>query len=285
MKIFERIAELSHYLESQRKKGKIIGLVPTMGALHQGHAQLLKEAKEDCDLVVCSVFVNPTQFNNKSDFEKYPSKIDEDKELLIKVGCDVLFCPTAKEMYPDGKPVLNMDFGFLETVMEGKFRPGHFSGVGVVVSKLLNIVQPNRAYFGQKDLQQLAVIKRLVKDLNIQTEIVKVATVRESGGLALSSRNLRLSSLQKEIASNLYRIMNDLKTDVTSGADIVPALERSLNKLGNLEGMQVEYLEVVDSESLKTITQLEQAKNISVCAAAYLGEVRLIDNLYLKESD
>lgn len=285
MKIFDSIAGLQGYLDLQRNDGKTIGLVPTMGALHFGHAHLIQQSVKTCDVTACSIFVNPTQFNNSEDLLKYPRRIEEDRVLLEDEGCDVVFMPAVEEMYPKGSKALSMDFGFLESVLEGAFRPGHFSGVGVVVSKLFNIVQPNLAFFGQKDLQQLAIIKKLVKDLNIRTTIVAVPTVRESSGLAMSSRNLRLSERQRQLAANLYRLMKKIKSDVLAGIPISKALDLSTNELTKLEGIELEYLDVVDSNSMSKVTQIEETANVSVCIAAHIGEVRLIDNLYLKQQD
>ncbi|MEO9965180.1 MAG: pantoate--beta-alanine ligase [Reichenbachiella sp.] len=283
MKIFNRIAELRHNLDLERKKGHSIGLVPTMGALHHGHAQLIKSSVESCDLTVCSIFVNPTQFNNSEDLINYPKRQEADERLLAEEGCDVIFAPSVEEMYPNGQQVLNMGFGFLETVLEGEFRPGHFSGVGVVVAKLLNMVQPDKAFFGQKDLQQLAVIKKLVHDLNIPSEIVSVQTIREPSGLAMSSRNLRLSEVEKKIATNLYKTMQKLKAEVLDGIAIVQALNHAKADLTDLDSFSLEYLEVVNSDTMQHVDDIKMAENVSICAAAHVGEVRIIDNIYLKQ--
>ena len=283
MKIFKSIVELRGYLDLQRGKTNTIGLVPTMGALHAGHKKLVEESVKSCDITVCSIFVNPTQFNNSEDLLNYPKQLDEDKRVLQVAGCDVVFVPSAEEMYPENNASLSMNFGFLENVLEGAFRPGHFSGVGVVVSKLLNIVQADKAFFGQKDLQQLAVIKKLVKDLNIRTNIISVPTMRESSGLAMSSRNLRLSKEEKLVATNLYRVMSDLKSYVLAGNAIQEAVNKSREKLVGLEDVELEYLEVVNSDTMAKVNEVTEAKNISICIAAQVGEVRLIDNLYLKQ--
>lgn len=282
MKIFSSITELRHHLDFYRRKGKVIGLVPTMGALHQGHAQLVRESVKACDVTVCSIFVNPTQFNNAEDLANYPKQPDADQQILLTEGCDVIFSPAVGEMYPKRQHNLEMNFGKLERVLEGEFRPGHFSGVGVVVSKLLNIVQPQMAYFGQKDLQQLAIIKKLVGDLNFQTEIVAVSTIREPSGLAMSSRNLRLTEEEKKIASNLYKAMQHLKRLVLSGTEVAEALEVSKKQLNESDGLNLEYLEVVNSDTMDKVTDLSQVENISICSAAHIGQVRIIDNLYIK---
>lgn len=283
MKIFESIEGLQGYLDLQRGERKAIGLVPTMGALHKGHIQLIKESISQSDITVCSIFVNPTQFNNHEDLLKYPKQMGEDKQMLIEAGCDVLFAPSVEEMYPKEQKPLNFNFGFLETVLEGAFRPGHFSGVGVVVSKLLNIVQPKYAFFGQKDLQQLAVIKKLVLDLNIRSKIISVPTIRESSGLAMSSRNLRLSVEEKKLAAKLNIAMKELRAKVVSGISISDAVQMTKQEFVQEKGIELEYLEVVNSDTMAEVTSMVDADNISVCIAAHIGQVRLIDNLYLKQ--
>jgi pantoate--beta-alanine ligase len=207
MLIFNTISEIQHYLKTQQRAGKKIGFVPTMGALHAGHISLIERAKTENDLVVCSIFVNPTQFNNPDDLKKYPRTLELDCKLLLSSGCDVVFAPSAEEMYPN-LPHLRIDFGTFETVMEGKFRPGHFSGVGIVVSKLFNIVKPVKAYFGQKDLQQVAVIRRMVEELSFDLEIIPCPTWRETDGLAMSSRNSRLSAEARTLAPQIYKALN-----------------------------------------------------------------------------
>lgn len=283
MKIFESIAELRRHLELQRKKGSNIGLVPTMGALHQGHARLIRESVQACDLTVCSIFVNPTQFNNPDDLLKYPNQIDADQKLLEQEGCDVLFKPKTDEVYPGEDECLKISFGPMEEVLEGEFRPGHFSGVGVVVLKLLNMVRPERAYFGQKDLQQLAIIKKLVKDLNVPVDIISVPTVREPSGLAMSSRNLRLSDQEKSIATHLYQGMQNLKQAIKSGISVAHAIAEVKAELARVADFKLEYLAVVDSHTMRSVGDLDDSLWISACAAAYVGEVRIIDNLYIKQ--
>lgn len=286
MIIFDNIDKLRSYLDSKRAESSSIGLVPTMGALHDGHAQLIQKSVNMCDITVCSIFVNPTQFNNPEDLLKYPKQLESDKQVLLDFKCDIVFIPSVEEMYPnDGNKPLTFDFGFLETVMEGAFRPGHFSGVGIVVSKLLNIVQPDLAFFGQKDLQQLAIIKKLVRDLNMRTRIVPVPTVREPSGLAMSSRNLRLTDNQKVLASNIYRILVDLKNEIASGASVSEAKNNAQLKLEVIEGLQMEYLDVVYSDSMEKVNQINSTAEVSVCIAANIGDVRLIDNIYIKKAE
>lgn len=285
MKIIDSIVELRHYLDSKRENGMSIGLVATMGALHEGHAALVRKSVSTCNLTVSSIFVNPTQFNNSQDLLKYPNRIEEDCELLASVGCDVVFIPSVEEMYSNGKETLGISFGKIETVLEGAFRPGHFSGVGVIVSKLLNIVQPNFAFFGQKDLQQLAVIKKLVNDLNIRSQIVSIPTIRDKSGLAMSSRNLRLSEKETELAANIYRVIDLARKNILEGQSILTVLTSAKTAFENIDGLELEYLEVVNSDTMESLDSLSKDQNVSICVAAYIGDVRLIDNLYIKQQE
>ena len=258
-----------------------IGLVPTMGALHEGHLSLIKKCKSDCDITVVSIFVNPTQFNNKEDFEKYPVTLEEDKQLLINEKADVLFHPDKQEIYPqEGK--ISLSFGSLENVMEGKFRPGHFSGVGLIVSKLFNIISPDIAFFGQKDLQQVAVIKKLNEDLSFGIHISVVPTVRDEKGLALSSRNKRLNDRQKNIAPVLFQTLIGVKDKILDKEKISVAMEWGRKNIsGYAPEIELEYLEIVDSNELTVVEDSSNHQEISICVAAYLGDIRLIDNLFL----
>src|SRR5688500_18015907 len=216
MEIFKQIAPLKAFLKEARQRGKSIGLVPTMGALHQGHLALIKASQSQNQVTVSTIFVNPTQFNNAADLLKYPRTIEKDTQLLKEVRCDVLFSPETEEIYPE-KSIIKLDFGDLDKVMEGKFRPGHFSGVGLVVSKLLNIVEPDHAYFGQKDWQQFAVISRLVGELKFNVNLHSIPTLREPDGLALSSRNLRLTAEQRANGAVFYRALLTAKRELKSG--------------------------------------------------------------------
>jgi pantoate--beta-alanine ligase len=266
------------FLLSLTKSQKTVGLVPTMGALHEGHLELVRNAKENSDVVIVSIFVNPTQFNNPDDFAKYPKTLDKDLDLLKNIGVDAVFVPENQEVYPES-PMIKIDFGDLERVLEGAFRPGHFNGVGIVVSKLLNIVKPHKAFFGQKDLQQVAVIKRLVKDLSFDVEIIVVPTVREASGLALSSRNLRLSPEQREIALVLFKSLSFAKTELLKGEQWLNVKSEIQNQFKHTPEVELEYFELVDSEKMKVLDGLQEGNPISICIAAYVGEVRLIDNI------
>lgn len=255
-----------------------VGLVPTMGALHEGHLELVRKAKENSDVVIVSIFVNPTQFNNPDDFAKYPKTLDKDLDLLKNIGVDAVFVPDNQEVYPES-PVIKIDFGDLERVLEGAFRPGHFNGVGIVVSKLLNIVNPHKAFFGQKDLQQVAVIKRLVKDLSFGVEIIVVPTVRESSGLALSSRNIRLSPEQREIALLLYRSLSFARAELLKGKNWFTVKSEIEMLFQQTPQVELEYFELVDSEKMTVLKGLQAGIPISICTASYVGDVRLIDNI------
>lgn len=281
MKVFRSISELRAALKNHRLAASTIGLVPTMGALHDGHLSLLEESLDQNDLTVCSIFVNPIQFNNSEDLKKYPRDEAKDFAMLREVGCDIVFAPAVEEMYGEEGSDIKMNFGEVETVLEGKFRPGHFSGVGVVVSKLFNIVQPDQAYFGQKDLQQLAVIKQMVQALNIPVQINAVPIHRESNGLAMSSRNQRLNKEGKGIAAKLFEGLKLFKEQLGKGDEVGLAKERALSFLSQFP-MEVEYLELVESDSMKLVDSLEGTNDLSVCAAAYISGVRIIDNLYIR---
>ena len=272
---------LKTFLSEKRKEGLRIGLVPTMGALHEGHLSLIKKCRKECDVTVVSIFVNPTQFNNKEDFEKYPVTLQDDQQLLVREKADVLFHPDQQEIYPtEGK--MSLSFGMLETVMDGKFRPGHFSGVGLIVSKLFNIVSPDIAFFGQKDLQQVAVIKKLNEDLSFGIQICVVPTVRGESGLALSSRNKRLDSKQKSIAPAIYQTLKGIKDQILNKEKISDAMVWGRNNISkHAPDIELEYLEIVDSNELTEVEDTSNHEEISICIAAYLGEVRLIDNLFL----
>ena len=276
MVVCTTITELREVITRSKQEHKVTGLVPTMGALHQGHLALVDKCKSSCDFTAVSIFVNPIQFNNEDDFNNYPSTTDHDLELLKNAGVDVVFLPSATEMYQKNSS-LTMNFGFLESSMEGAHRAGHFSGVGVVVSKLFNLLQPDKAFFGQKDLQQLAIIKSLVKALNFPVEVIGVPTVRESSGLAMSSRNTRLSDTEKDKAASIYQALNDLRREIQAGTPFSTIKNDALIKLNN-NGFDVEYLELVDADSLMSLQSKADSK-VALCIAANLGSVRLIDNI------
>jgi pantoate--beta-alanine ligase len=278
MDIFEEISGLKAFLDAKREKHLSIGFVPTMGALHQGHLELIKVAKAENRITVCSIYVNPTQFNNSSDLEKYPRMIERDSHLLKEAGCDVVFVPNNAEMYAR-KNTLSFDFGQLDKVMEGKFRPGHFSGVALVVSKLFNIVQPDKAYFGQKDYQQFKIISKVVEELLFDLKLSLVPIVREASGLAMSSRNQRLNEEEKIKATVFYQSLLSARELLMNGTSIENVKIEVKRKCESVEGVRLEYIELVDTENLNP-TEFVSGKGI-LLIAGYVGEVRLIDSLLL----
>lgn len=280
MKTFKEINSLVQYLNSKRLEGNSIGLVPTMGALHQGHLALVTASVNDNDLTVCSIFVNPTQFNNPDDLEKYPRNPEEDLRVLKHSGCDVVFFPEVSEMYPKNR-IVNLGFGYLEDTMEGKFRPGHFKGVGLVVAKFFNIVKPHRAYFGKKDLQQLAVIKKMNEELNFGIELHGIDTIRESSGLAMSSRNARLSESEKTEALIFYRSLVKAQKLLLAGHNIAGTKAVIADDFAKQANSELEYFEVVDTHTLLDISNISESNDVSLCIAGYVGKVRLIDNISL----
>ncbi len=278
MKIINTIINTKKYLNNIRLQNLSIGFVPTMGALHEGHLELIRKAKNENDFVVCSIFVNPIQFNNPEDLEKYPRNLETDISKLEKTGCDLLFFQSVKEMYP--APVkTRYDFGDLEKVMEGKHRQGHFNGVAIVVKKLFEIIKPDKSYFGEKDYQQLVIIQALVTKYNIPVEIIPCDTVREPDGLAKSSRNKRLTPEERKIAPVIYQILKEVKNKAgkTSINELTKWAEQQLN---NCNGMKTEYFEIVDKKTLQPIESWEN-KNCIACVALFLGKIRLIDNIFL----
>lgn len=277
MKILKTSSETLLYSRVIRVSGKEIGFVPTMGALHDGHLSLIDTAKKNGDFVIVSIFVNPTQFNNTDDFDQYPNQIEQDLELLQNKKVDCVFLPDVKQLYPN-ESSLKFDFGYLEHIMEGQFRPGHFNGVATVVSKFFNIIEPDRAYFGQKDIQQVAVIKDLVKSLSFPTDIIVVPTLREKSGLAMSSRNQRLSVTELNTASEIFKTLSSIKNKLLSGALFTELKEKEIENLEQIHGFRVEYLELTIASTLEN-TSFNQTGEYAICIAAFLGDVRLIDNL------
>lgn len=280
MQIFSQIAPLKAFLRGQKQAGKSVGLVPTMGALHAGHISLIQACKSENEVTVGSIFVNPIQFNNPNDLLKYPRTLENDIQILQSTGCDVLFSPENTEMYPQ-QTTLKMDFGLLDKVMEGRFRPGHFSGVAVVVSKLFNIIQPDHAYFGQKDWQQFAIIQKLIEELNFNITLHSVATLREADGLALSSRNLRLDPEQRQIANVFYKSLLEAKSTIKAGKALDDVRELVRKMVESVPGVNLEYFELADSKNLNLLENVEQSERPIMCIAGYIGEIRLIDNMFV----
>jgi pantoate--beta-alanine ligase len=280
MQIFREIAPLKAFLVEKRKSGQTVGFVPTMGALHEGHLSLILTSKNENSLTVCSIFVNPAQFNNSADLQKYPRTPDIDTVLIEKAGGDVLFFPDTHDMY-ESENMVRFDFGYLDKTMEGYYRPGHFSGVALVVSKLFNIVEPDRAYFGQKDWQQFTIIRQLVHELKFNVKLISVPTMREPNGLAMSSRNMRLTSDQRKKAGILYKTLVHASMLLKNGSAIDEVKKNVQQLFQSDPEIKLEYFEVVDSENLKLLKSVEESTTPILCAAAFVGEVRLIDNMFL----
>lgn len=281
MEIFKQIAPLQAFLKDLKCQGKSVGLVPTMGALHDGHISLIRASQAHNNITVGSIFVNPIQFNNQNDLLKYPRTLQQDTKLLQSVGCDVLFNPENEEMYPE-KTTLNLDFGKLDKIMEGQFRPGHFSGVALVVSKLFNIVQPDHAYFGQKDWQQFAIIQKLAQELNFKVTLHSVATLRELDGLALSSRNLRLNAEERARANVFYKGLIKAKNELAKGQKLQAVRSEVRDFVESIPNVRLEYFELADSKNLNLLEYVEESEKPIMCIAGYIGEIRLIDNMFLK---
>ncbi|MGM0612614.1 MAG: pantoate--beta-alanine ligase [Bacteroidota bacterium] len=280
MKTLEKIQQIQSALNAEKKMQKSIGFVPTMGALHEGHLSLLRQARKENDVLVCSVFVNPIQFNNTEDLNNYPRNLDADLQKMKAEGCDYVFAPSTEEMYPE--PVTDQyDFGNLEKVMEGKFRPGHFNGVAIVVRKLFEIIQPDKAYFGKKDFQQLQIIRKLVDMIDLDIDIVSVPISREQDGLARSSRNSRLTPEEREIAPRIYEIITEAKDKINQFETPADMKTWGLEQLNKDSRLQPEYFEIVDMDTLEPIEQWSDTNRCILCLAVFLGQVRLIDNIVL----
>ncbi|MFT5750348.1 MAG: pantoate--beta-alanine ligase [Ancylomarina sp.] len=279
MRIVKLISETQSIISEFKANGKRVGLVPTMGALHQGHLSLVAQSKKENDITVVSIFVNPTQFNNPKDLKTYPRVLDKDLDLLSEYEPDLIFIPEVEEVYPEPDTRI-FDFGDIEKVMEGKNRPGHFNGVAQVVSKLFSYISPNNAYFGQKDFQQVAVIKQMTKDLKLDIKIVPCPIIRELDGLAMSSRNMLLSELERKNAARISKTL-------IKACNLVPDFGVSLLKdwvvteINSNAYLKVEYFEIVDATSLQSIEKWEDSDNRIACITVQVGKVRLIDNISL----
>jgi pantoate--beta-alanine ligase len=278
MKIVKSATELEIEITQSKIAGKSIGFVPTMGALHAGHKSLVERAKAENDFCVVSIFVNPTQFNNKTDLEKYPRKLESDAVLLENIGCDLIFAPASEDIYSKEEITdsFQFDFGGLDQVMEGKFRPGHFNGVVQIVSKLFSFVKPDKAYFGEKDFQQLAIIHRMVDILNLKVEIIDCPIIRESDGLAMSSRNERLSTADRKIAVSISKVLFESRNFATrySPSELTDWVVSEVNAI---QGLEIEYFEIADAVSLEKIQ--DWSKPSVGCIAVFCGDIRLIDNI------
>jgi len=277
MEVIGQVKRMREVVQALRCDGKRIGFVPTMGALHEGHLQLLRVSAQENDITICSIFVNPTQFNNPEDYKLYPRTLEQDVSLLQTVGCDYLFVPTAADVYPQ-QSLIQFSFGALDAVMEGEHRPGHFSGVATVVGKLFNIVQPHKAYFGQKDLQQVAIIRQLVYGMSFDLQLVCCPTIREESGLAMSSRNKRLSEKELQTATILYKALNKAKQELTSHS--VASIKAGVQTyLAAEEDVKLEYFDIVETTALQPVSDVKGLDEVALCIAAFVGPVRLIDNI------
>lgn len=280
MYIFHTIIELNNFLIREKTNGNTIGFVPTMGALHDGHMSLIQEAKRKNNIVVASIFVNPTQFNNASDLTNYPKTIDQDILKLEANQCDVLFLPDVAEMYPNGMDTLpHYDLGPVEEKLEGKFRPGHFQGVAIIVHKLLNAVQPHDLYMGQKDYQQCLIVKELIDRQNIDTQLHIVPIKRAADGLALSSRNMRLTEGERQLANLLYQCLVSIQAQ--NGQKSFAIVQKECWDILERKGITPEYILLCNADTLETIADYDAQQPMIVLIAAYLGEIRLIDNLVI----
>lgn len=284
MIIFKEIRALQQHLSIQQQKGKSIGFVPTMGALHQGHLSLIQNSRSHSDITVCSIFINPTQFNDPKDFEKYPITIEKDIHLLIKEEADILFLPSVEEMYPSGlNATRHYELGYLETILEGAYRPGHFQGVCQVVHRLLDIVRPNKLFLGQKDYQQCMVLKKLVQVLSLPIKVIVVEIMREENGLAMSSRNLRLSESQKQQATAIFQSLAFIKQNIRNKT-IGELQEQATATLLNNGFDKVDYIAIAEADSLQPLdsdSTWDGKISIVALAAAFIGDIRLIDNMIL----
>ena len=280
MMIIHKISELQSKLQVERQKGRTIGLVPTMGALHAGHASLVKRSVSDNDVTVVSIFLNPTQFNDKKDLERYPRTLEADCKLLEQCGAQIAFAPSVEEIYPE-PDTRTFSYPPTDSVMEGAMRPGHFNGVCQIVSKLFSYTNPDRAYFGEKDYQQIAVIKRMVEDLGFKLTMVSCPVIREESGLAMSSRNTLLSDAERALAANIYAF---LKKSTTLGLDVQQTHDYVVENIDAIEGLKVQYFSIVDGNTLAEIGSWQDAESIVGCITVFCGSkpIRLIDHIRYK---
>ena len=283
MRVVKTISEVKSLISGYKQENKTVGLVPTMGALHAGHKSLVDRARKENDIVVVSVFVNPTQFNNKQDLATYPRTEERDCALLEAAGCDVVFMPAVEEVYPEPDN-RQFDLGAVAEVMEGAHRPGHFNGVAQIVSKLFGFVEPDRAYFGEKDFQQIAVIRKMVQLEGFKLQIVACPIKREDDGLALSSRNVRLTAEQRQLGPNIYRVLKE-SCNFAKSHTVAETEKFVVDSLNALPQMEVEYYSIVDALTMQPVSDWADADSITGCITVYCGEVRLIDNIAYKKAE
>lgn len=280
MEVISKISELRERLALHRSEGHSVGLVPTMGALHEGHASLVRRSVSENDVTVVSIFLNPTQFNDPKDLERYPRTLDADCRLLEACGADIAFAPTVSEIYPE-PDTRQFSYPPTDSVMEGAMRPGHFNGVCQIVSKLLMYVEPDRGYFGEKDYQQIAVIRRMVEDLGLKLQIVPCPVIRQSDGLAMSSRNTLLSAEERLIAANIYRVLNESRS---LGLSVRQTHDYVVREINSISGLEVQYFSIVDGDSLADVASWDDAQSIVGCITVFCGSkpIRLIDHIRYK---
>lgn len=282
MEIITTSSSISSKVEELKTAGKTIGFVPTMGALHEGHLSLVRIASGHCDVVVVSVFVNPTQFNDPKDLERYPRDLQKDAKLLSETRCELIFAPTVQDIYPEPDTRV-FDFGLIDKVMEGKYRPGHFNGVAQVVSRLFDIVKPHKAFFGEKDFQQLAVIREMVRQLKLEVEIVACPIVREADGLAMSSRNLLLNEKQRNSAPFIARTLFE-SCKFAATHNVGDTVKYVIDSVDSTPELKTEYFSIVDGNTLQEVSSWDESDYIVGCIAVHTGEIRLIDNVVYKKA-
>lgn len=280
MLIIHKILELQSQLQAERQKGHTIGLVPTMGALHEGHASLVRRSVSENDVTVVSIFLNPTQFNDKADLERYPRTLEADCQLLEKCGAQIVFAPSVEEIYPE-PDTRSFSYPPTDSVMEGAMRPGHFNGVCQIVSKLFSYTDPDRGYFGEKDYQQIAVIKRMVTDLGFKLQIISCPVIREESGLARSSRNTLLTADERVLAANIYRVM---KESLALNASVQQTHDYVVDTINAIDGLEVQYFSIVDGDTLADVSSWDEADSIVGCITVFCGSkpIRLIDHIRYK---
>ena len=279
MILLKQVEKINDFVGNLKKEGKTVGFVPTMGALHNGHISLIKKSKSENSVTICSIYVNPTQFNNKTDLQKYPVTIESDIDQLEKAECDILFLPSTNEMYKDGQVNEYYNLGYLENILEGKFRPGHFQGVCVIVDKLLKAIEPTALYLGKKDYQQCMVINKMITDKKYNVVLKICDTIREQDGLAMSSRNLRLNVTERTDALKIFETLKKIKLKITT-KNIEEIKANAKNYLTE-NGYKVDYIEIADADTLEIAKSWDGNKKLVALVAAYLNEVRLIDNIIL----
>lgn len=281
MLILKKIKDVENHLKSLVNQGKIIGFVPTMGVLHEGHISLLRKSEAACEVTVCSIFVNPTQFNEKTDYDKYPNTIDKDIEKLNDIGCDILFLPSVKEMYPQGfANEVRIDFGFIAETLEGEHRPGHFNGMAQIVEKLLRVVNPDKLFMGQKDYQQQLIVNELINKRKLKTRLIVCPTTREKDGLAMSSRNIRLDDASRKLAVEISRTLKGAKAAIHHpSSSIFQIQEWGRKRLSDFKDIETEYFEIRNAKTLKPAKS--KSENLIVLTAVKIGGVRLIDNMLM----